>query len=85
MLEEKFNEKLVPIPAAVNLNVDEVSYKKYHRYLTNVVDVDLKAVIWNERGRKTEVLDKYYAGIGEEAREKIETAALDGAAGIQNI
>lgn len=79
ILEEKFNERLMPIPKAVNLSVDEVSYKKYHRYLTNVVDVDLKAVIWNERGRKTEVLDKYYVGIGKEACERIETVALDGA------
>lgn len=79
ILEEKFKEKLIPTPKAVNLSVDEVSYKKYHRYLTNVVDVDLKAVIWNERGRKTEVLDKYYDGIGKEACEKIGTVALDGA------
>jgi len=79
ILEEKFKEKLIPTPQAVNLSVDEVSYKKYHRYLTNVVDVDLKVVIWNERGRKTEVLDKYYDGIGKEACKKIETVALDGA------
>jgi transposase len=78
ILEEKFNEKPVPIPAAVTLSVDEVSYKKYHRYLTNVVDVDLKAVIWNDKGRKTEILDKYYAGIGEDACERIESVALDG-------
>lgn len=79
MLEEKFNQRLVPPPAAINLSVDEVSYKKYHRYLTNVVDVDEKVVIWNDRGRKTEVLDRYYAGIGKDACEGIESVALDGA------
>ena len=61
------SKKLTPIPAATNISVDEVSYLKYHRYLTNVVDVDRKVVIWNERGRKTEILDKYYEGIGQEA------------------
>ena len=79
MLEEQYNAKLIPPPAAVNLSVDEVSYKKYHRYLTNVVDVDEKAVIWNDKGRKTEVLDRYYVGIGEDNCKRIESVALDGA------
>src|SRR3990167_11362037 len=64
---------------AVNMSVDEVSYKKYHRYLTNVVDADEKAVIWNDRGRKTEVSDRYYTGIGEDNCKRIESVALDGA------
>jgi len=79
ILEERFEEKLMPIPAAINLSVDEVSYLKYHRYLTNVVDVDRKAVIWNDRGRKTEILDRYYEGIGQDACGLIESVALDGA------
>jgi transposase len=79
ILEERFRKKLDPPPSAVNISVDEVSYRKYHRYLTNVVDVDEKAVIWNEKGRKAEVLERYYVGIGEQACEKIESVALDGA------
>ena len=78
-LEEQYNAKLVPPPAAINISIDEVSYKKYHRYLTNVVDADERAVIWNDRGRKTEVLDRYYAGIGEDNCKRIESVALDGA------
>ncbi len=79
MLEAQYNAKLAPPPAAINLSIDEVSYKKYHRYLTNVVDVDERAVIWNDRGRKTEVLDRYYTGIGEDNCKRIESVALDGA------
>jgi transposase len=79
VLEEQARERLVPPPAAINLSVDEVSYRKYHRYLTNVIDTDEKVVIWNHKGRKAEVLDKYYAGIGEENCQKIESVALDGA------
>lgn len=79
MLEDQYNARLIPPPAAINLSVDEVSYKKYHRYLTNVVDVDERAVIWNDRGRKTEVLDRYYVGIGEGNCKQIESVALDGA------
>ena len=79
MLEELFAQRLVPPPAAVNISVDEVSYLKYHRYLTNVIDTDIKKVIWNGQGRKAEVLDRYYEGIGRENCEKIESVALDGA------
>jgi transposase len=79
MLEEQAREKLAPPPAGINLSVDEVSCRKYHRYLTNVIDVDKRLVIWNDKGRKAEVLDRYYAGIGEEGCQRIESVALDGA------
>ena len=78
-LEELFKQKLEPPPAAANISVDEVSWLKYHRYLTNVIDTDIKKVIWNGQGRKAEVLDIYYEGIGRENCEKIESVALDGA------
>ena len=79
ILEELFKQKLEPPPAAVNISVDEVSWLKYHRYLTNVIDTDIKKVVWNGQGRKAEVLDRYYSGIGPENCEKIESVALDGA------
>ena len=79
ILEEQYAAKLLPPPAALNLSVDEVSYKKYHRYLTNVVDTDEKAIIWNDKGRKMEVLDRYYEAIGEDNCKRIESVALDGA------
>lgn len=79
ILEEKAAEKLDPIPFAKNISVDEVSYLKYHRYLTNVIDTDIKLVIWNAKGRKAEVLDRYYKGVGRASCEKIESVALDGA------
>ena len=78
ILEEQYSARLVPPPAAINLSVDEVSYKKYHRYLTNVVDTDEKAVIWNDRGRRMEVLNRYYKAIGEDSCKAIESVALDG-------
>lgn len=79
ILEEKYKKILQPPPKALNISVYEVSYRKYHRYLTNVVDVDKRVVIWNDKGRKAEILDRYYKGIGEEGCRQIETVALDGA------
>jgi transposase len=78
-LEEQAREKLDPVPAATHISVDEVSYRKYHRYLTNVIDTERRVVIWNAKGRKSEILNKYYDGIGVENCKKVESVALDGA------
>jgi len=61
------------------MSVDEVSWLKYHRYLTIVIDTDIKKVIWNAQGRKKEVLNRYYEALGPENCEKIESVAMDGA------
>jgi len=78
-LEALAAEKLTPPPAVKNMSVDEVSWLKYHRYLTIVIDTDIKKVVWNAKGRKKEVLNTYYEAIGPENCEKIESVALDGA------
>lgn len=79
MLEEQAKEKLNPVPAAKNMSVDEVSQRKYYKYLTNVIDVDIRKVIWNAKGRTKEVMDRYYKAIGKEACLEIESIAMDGA------
>jgi transposase len=79
VLEEKAREKLSPPPWALHISIDEVSYRKYHRYLTNVIDIDRRLLIWNEKGRKAEVLDRYFQGIGKDNCARIESVALDGA------
>ena len=79
MLEKLAKKRLVPTPASKNISVDEVAWKKHHRYLTNVVDVDEKVITWNEKGRKSKVLDRYYDSLTEDQLEEIETVALDGA------
>ncbi len=61
------------------MSVDEVSRRKYYKYLTNVIDVDLRKVIWNAKGRTKEIMDKYYKSIGEDNCKKIESIAMDGA------
>ena len=38
-----------------------------------------KVVTWNAKGRKAEVLDRYYESLGRDCCEQIESVALDGA------
>ena len=81
MLEEGAREKLDPVPAPTHMSVDEVAWQKWHRYVTNVVDIDKRKVIWNEDGRGKEVLDRFYKVLGKENSKNIEAVASDGARG----
>ncbi len=79
VLLKKAQKMLTPVPPAINMSVDEVSYKKYYHYITNVIDVDKRKVIWNADGRTKEVFSEYYKAIGSNACKSIESVALDGA------
>jgi len=80
-LEELALEKLDPVPAPKQMSVDEVAWQKWHKYVTNVVDVDQRKVIWNHQGRGKVNLDKFFRSLGKEDCEKIEAVASDGARG----
>ena len=59
------------------ISVDEISYRKGHRYLTLVVDLDKGRVVWGKEGKSAETLEGFFDEIGEEACAKIEHCAID--------
>lgn len=82
ILQEKADDQLLPPPAPKAMSVDEVAWKKGHSYVTNVVDIDERAVIWNHRDRSKSVLDTFYQSLTTKEREAIEAVACDGASGF---
>lgn len=82
ILEELALEKLDPVPAPSLMSVDEVAWQKWHRYVTNVVDIEKRKVIWNHNGRGKEVLSKFYRTLGSEGCKNIKAVASDGAKGF---
>ena len=80
-LEELALEKLAPVPALKHMSVDEVAWQKWHKYVTNVVDIDKRKVIWNHQGRGKVNLDKFFRSLGKENCEKIDAVASGGARG----
>lgn len=82
ILQEKADDLLVPTPAPQAISVDEVAWKKGHSYVTNVVDIDRRAVIWNHEKHGKSVLDAFYESLTEDERETIEVVACDGARGF---
>lgn len=59
------------------LAVDEVSYKKHHKYLTVVLDLEKTRVVWVGQDRSKETLDRFFEEIGQERAEKIVAMAID--------
>ena len=60
------------------IGVDEVSYRKGHRFLTVVADHDHEgAVVWAGEGRDHSVLEAFYDELGEERVARLEAISLD--------
>lgn len=59
------------------LSIDEISYKKRHRYLTLVLDLERTRVVWVGKGRGKATLEAFFDQIGEEVAHGILSIAID--------
>ena len=60
------------------IGVDEVSYRKGHRYLTVVADHDRAgAVIWAGEGKNAATLEQFYDQLGEARSAQLQAVSLD--------
>lgn len=67
------------------IGIDEVSYRKGHRYLTVVVDHDTGRLIWAQAGRDEKTLRKFFRAIGKEGRAGIQLVSADAASWIGSV
>ena len=81
ILEELAQEKLSPVPALRTMSVDEVAWQKWHKYVTNVVDIEKRKVVWNHDGRGKSTLDTFFKDLGTDNSLRIDAVACDGARG----
>ncbi|HSH59811.1 MAG TPA: ISL3 family transposase [Acidimicrobiales bacterium] len=72
-------EKLDParLEGLFRIGVDEVSWRKHHKYLTLVVDHDRGCVIWGAKGKDAATLDQFFDELGPERSGLIESVSLD--------
>ena len=59
------------------IGVDEISWRKHHRYLTLVVDHDRGKVVWGAKGRDSATLDEFFDELGAHRAGLIEAVSLD--------
>ena len=55
-------EKLDPdlLSGLVDIGVDEISWRKHHKYLTLVSDHDTGKIVWGAPGKKAATLDAFF-------------------------
>lgn len=59
------------------IGVDEVSWRKRHKYLTLVSDHRRRQVVWGAEGRDTATLDGFFAELGEARSGAIGAVSMD--------
>lgn len=67
------------------IGVDEVAYRKGHRYLTVVVDHDSGRLIWAHEGKDAAAFDGFFAALGPERAARIELASCDASAAYLDV
>jgi transposase len=64
------------------IGIDEVSFRRGHRYLTLVVDHDSGNIVWASEGaRAKESLDGFLDALGPERQRRVEAVSIDMAPG----
>lgn len=61
------------------IGIDEVSYKKGHRYLTVVVDHDRDRLVWAAEGKDESALGSFFQALGPQRAAKLELISTDAA------
>lgn len=67
------------------IGIDEISYKRGHRYLTVVVDHDTGRLVWAAPGRDKATLEGFFDALGEERCKLITHVSADGADWISAV
>ena len=73
-------EKLDPdrLRGLVDIGVDEISWRKHHKYLTLVSDHDTGTIVWGAPGKTAATLDGFFtAALPEGGAASIEAVSMD--------
>ncbi len=67
------------------IGIDEISYKKGHKYLMVVVDHDTRRLVWAAPGRTSATVQEFFDLLGPERCAQITHVSADGADFIDSI
>ena len=74
-----------PLAGLRRVGIDEVSYKKGHKYLTCVVSHDTGRLVWAAAGRDKATLEQFFDLLGPQRCAKISHVSADGAEWISDV
>jgi transposase len=67
------------------IGIDEIAYRKGHRYLTVIVDHDTGRLVWAREGRNQETLIGFFDELGVERARGLTHVSADGAEWIHAV
>jgi transposase len=67
----------------VLIGVDEVSWRRRHRYLTCIADHVSGAIVWIKEGHNARTLQAFFDELGEGGRASIRAVSIDMSAGYE--
>jgi transposase len=67
------------------IGIDEISYKRGHRYIVVVVDHDTRRLVWAAPGRDKATVAAFFTALGPERCKLITHVSADGAAFIADV
>lgn len=67
------------------IGIDEVSFRRGHKYLIVVVNHDTGRVVWAAEGRDEATVERFFIALGARRCAAVEFVSSDGAAWIQNV
>lgn len=74
-----------PFDGLVRIGIDEISYKRGHKYLVVIVDHDTGRLVWAAPGRDKDTLETFFALLGEERSASISLVSADAADWIATV
>lgn len=74
-----------PLEGLRRIGIDEIAYKKGHRYLIVVVDHDTGRLIWAAPGRDKATLNRFFDELGKSRCAKLTQVSADGAEWIATV
>ncbi|HET9654844.1 MAG TPA: ISL3 family transposase [Kineosporiaceae bacterium] len=74
-----------PLAGLRRIGIDEISYKRGHRYLTVVVDHDTKRLVWAAPGRDRTTLRRFFDALGPDRAAQVTHGTADGADWIGDV
>ncbi|RFS45619.1 transposase [Micromonospora craniellae] len=67
------------------IGIDEIAYRKGHRYLVIVVDHDSGRIVWSGEGRRKQTVEAFFAALGPQRAAALTHVSADGADWIGDV
>lgn len=82
---EDAREATDPFDGLKRIGIDEISYRRGHKYITVVVDHDSGRLVWAGVGRDIKTLEKFFDLLGEERSSQVKLVSADAAQWIATV